>query len=258
MCNELGVNEGLYKLIQEGEAGDYDAKLDAIKYIESEELFLNDPLNSRLAEIRFSFMRQIVDEDEAEGAKADEDVLINLGLAYEYGVGVRPNAEEAIHCYQKAVEQGDISGNEHLGSLYLQGHGVPVDYEKAFRYLTMNDELRYELSNYLLGEMYRQGLGVSKDEEVACRYFEVITKDISSEISVLDNVSWRSCFRLGVAKHYGRGTQRDLVEALRLLNKANELYDNSQGFPLDLINDITEEELNHEWKLINQEAGGSR
>lgn len=286
MCNTIGLTEeeynslmdenqyrsmmtgDLFYAIQEGLAGDQDAMMDAIDLLIEEGILGRHPY-SVLGKIYFSFLKQLVD------AGSDEDNtyrLINLGLAYEGGIGGYLDGNEAIRCYQRVAKTGHSIGNEHLGMIYLFGHCVPVDYEKAFHYFTIDNDHQSVGTDYYIGEMYRQGLYIKKDEEVACRYYEkkVYDDDISSSDRIKDETYWRACYRLGMAKHYGWGTEKNLEEALRLLNDAKKYRDSllditddsiltrTNNLSLDIINDVTEEELNHELELINQETENSK
>ena len=98
--------------------------------------------------------------------------------------------------------------------------------------------------------MNRQGLYVKMDEVEACRLYTGIANATSHGIES-DDYYWRACYRLGVAYHYGEGVEKDIEEALRLMDKAKTLYDKRT----EEAKDITKEELYREWNLVNQKAG---
>lgn len=287
MCNTIGLTEEEYGIlmdetqycgfmseqlcifIKEGLAGDHDAWIDAINLMKEEGKLYRYP-HSILGRIYASFLRKLIDAN-SDNEEDCADWLIDLGAAYEYGVGVDPDVNEAIRCYQRVANIGWCEGNECLGTLYLFGRGVPVDYEQAFHYLTIDDNHQDIAIDYYIGEMYRQGLYIEKNEEVACRYYEKkINEDYSTNIWKMDITHWRACYRLGVAKHYGWGTEKNIEEAWRLINNAKLFRDDllnktddlillqTNNLSLDIINDVTEEELNHELELIDHEAENYR
>merc|ERR1712166_921593 len=54
-----------------------------------------------------------------------------LAQKYEMGVGVDQSWEQAAHFYKMAVKHGDVASMSDLGFLYINGHGVEQDNEKA-------------------------------------------------------------------------------------------------------------------------------
>jgi len=54
-----------------------------------------------------------------------------LGMFYEYGIGVTQDHAEAARWYLKAAEQGDAEAQHRLGVMYYYGQGVPLDYVQA-------------------------------------------------------------------------------------------------------------------------------
>jgi TPR repeat protein len=55
----------------------------------------------------------------------------NLGMMYEYGLGVATDVKEAIRWDRLAAEQGNIDAQYRLGHIYFQGLGVPQDCKEA-------------------------------------------------------------------------------------------------------------------------------
>lgn len=245
MTIQIGKPYNLYELIQKADAGDYEAMFDVVMAIDIDGLMDDDP-DGEIAERRLSYLKQLVN------VKGYENSLITLATTYENGNGIKQDAKEAIRWYQKAVEAGIPFGNECIGEIYYKGKGIPADYEKAYRYFTKDNVKKSPSTIYFLSEMYRKGLYVEKDEETACHLYAEIVED-TFQYAELDDYYWRACYRLGVAKHYGRGTEKDIDVAVRLLTKAKSLFDN-----LDVSckpKDITKDELYHEWLMLNQDAG---
>ena len=233
----------LHEIIQKADAGDPEAMFDAVCAIDIDRLEDHDP-EDNLVSRRLSYLFKL---SEIEGY---ENVLITLGTTYEQGKGVQKDAQEAIRWYEKAVEAGIPFGNECIGMIYYTGNGVPVDYKKAYEYFTKDETEVSVCTIYALGEMYRQGLYVEKDLEEALECYEDIVYD-DSTFKELDDYYWRACYRLGQALHYGWGTEVDIDEAVDVLNTAKRLFDQHA----EKAEDITKEELDQEWMLVNQDAG---
>lgn len=77
-----------------------------------------------------------------------------------------------IAAIRASAESGNSTAQAILGISYLDGIGVEVDYEEAFRLLTNASEkgIPRALSN--LARMYARGLGIPKDLAQAIRLYE--------------------------------------------------------------------------------------
>jgi TPR repeat protein len=58
----------------------------------------------------------------------------NLGIMYEFGVGVLQDYAEAVKWYRRAAEQGHAMAQCNLGIMYDSGQGVPQDYAEAAKW----------------------------------------------------------------------------------------------------------------------------
>lgn len=63
------------------------------------------------------------------------------------------------------------------GAMYYHGDGVPIDYEKAFKYLSAAHEANWFRKSNLLAEMYEKGIYVEKDHEKAQEVYAPYYKD---------------------------------------------------------------------------------
>ena len=105
---------------------------------------------------------------------------------YEDGLGVRKNYRKAKECFEKAVENGCVSGYVFLGKLYLFGEGVKRDEKKCYEYFLRAAEGGDVFATYRVGCCYLNGTGVEKDinlaEEWLCsaaddgEYFDACTE----------------------------------------------------------------------------------
>ncbi|SFW21564.1 SEL1-like repeat protein [Selenomonas ruminantium] len=98
-----------------------------------------------------------------------------IGICYENGYGVKPDAKVAAKWYEKAVSRGDITGTYYLGRLYELGKGVPQDYGKAvelYRKSAQRGDIIAAPAMAALGRMYENGLGLAKDMDTAQMYYD--------------------------------------------------------------------------------------
>ena len=67
--------------------------------------------------------------------------LINLGNIYLDGKVVKQDINEAIKCYEQSASQGNSTAYMSLGNLYYLGKGVELDYKKIIylKAAEMND-----------------------------------------------------------------------------------------------------------------------
>ena len=75
-----------------------------------------------------------------KASKLDNDNTVNaefqLGGIYSAGTdGITVDYKKAAQWYLKAANKGDVNSAWSLGNLYLQGKGVPQDYDKGIRWL---------------------------------------------------------------------------------------------------------------------------
>ncbi len=123
----------------------------------------------------------------------------HLGRAWQKGLGVLPDNEEAefwfrqsaeagaacsqyalgtllqeqgrmgeaMVCYKQAADAGNQTAQYHLGKLYLQGNMIPKDITKAERYLTAAAEQGSQYAQYALGKLYLACDEIIQDKEQA-------------------------------------------------------------------------------------------
>lgn len=65
----------------------------------------------------------------AESGNAEAQEI--LGTMYLNGEGVPEDVEQAVGWFRKSADQGNVSSQYNLGLLYLMGMGVPQDYVQA-------------------------------------------------------------------------------------------------------------------------------
>ena len=90
-----------------------------------------------------------------------------LGSLYIRGEGVAVDYAEALRWTRSAAEQGDVTGQFNMGTIYAGGLGVERDYAVAAEWFARAAEQDDAASRFNLGVLYARGLGVPKDDEEA-------------------------------------------------------------------------------------------
>ncbi len=84
----------------------------------------------------------------------------NLGVIYNYGLGVTKDYKEAIKWYLKAAEQGNSFAQYNLALMYQNGQGVTLDDKEAFKWYLQAAEQGHTDAQLDLGILYANGKGV--------------------------------------------------------------------------------------------------
>lgn len=105
----------------------------------------------------------------------------NLGVCYEFGLGVEKNEAEAVKWYQKAVEQGHADAQSNLGACYERGLGVKKSTKKAFEYYEAAAGGGSAIGVHNLGRCYEYGIGINKDFFVAQSCYKIAMKEGEEE-----------------------------------------------------------------------------
>ena len=125
--------------------------------------------------------------------------------AYERG-----DVAAALEAWLPLAEAGDARAQAAIGSLYIHGQGVPVDYAEALRWTRRAAEQGDVTGQFNMGTIYAGGLGVERDYAVAAEWF--------AQAAEQDDAASR--FNLGVLHARGLGVTKDDEEALFLLSTA--------------------------------------
>ncbi len=95
----------------------------------------------------------------------------SLGLRYDNGDGVAPDAVEAMAWYRRAAEQGHVVAQFSLGGMYDNGDGVAQDPAEAVVWFRRAAEQGHASAQAALGVIYADGRGVAQDLGEAVRWF---------------------------------------------------------------------------------------
>ena len=87
-----------------------------------------------------------------ECAKNNYESCDDMGLNYEYGIGVRQDKNKAIQLYTKACNGGIANGCNNLGAMYSNGEGVRQDKSKALQLFGKACDMKNEggCKNYVI------------------------------------------------------------------------------------------------------------
>lgn len=95
------------------------------------------------------------------------DAVLAMGWFYLNGVGVKADAQAAVHWYKKAARQGDPKAMYSLGEIaYRSG-----DHAEALTWFKKAAGDGHQRSNLWIGKMYWRGHGVPQDQKLAEDYF---------------------------------------------------------------------------------------
>lgn len=99
-----------------------------------------------------------------QAEQGDAWAQLNLGAAYDNGLGVERNIEQAHYWYLKAAEQGLAKAQFNLAHLLVteeEQSGVAAEWMLKAAKQGMAD------AQYLMGVTYAEGIGVEEDDEKA-------------------------------------------------------------------------------------------
>jgi TPR repeat protein len=90
-----------------------------------------------------------------------------LGICYEFGLGIGQDCEKAIGWYTRAAEKGCSKAQNNLGCCYGSGEGVEADMREAFEWCRKAAKQGNPKAQYNLGVCYDEGIGIQRDAEQA-------------------------------------------------------------------------------------------
>jgi TPR repeat protein len=120
-------------------------------------------------------IKQIIEKAEAGDMLSQS----TLGTMYYQGDGVSIDYEKAFYWVKKSAAQEHINAMYNLGYMYWSGDGTSQDYEKAFYWFSKAAEQGFYAALNYLGVMYRDGDGVDEDFEEAYIYFAIAANALS-------------------------------------------------------------------------------
>jgi TPR repeat protein len=110
----------------------------------------------------------------AEGGDAAS--AYELGRRYEHGIGMRPNARQALRWYRDSAGRHFAKAQYSLGRLLASGEAGRVEYTEALKWFRRAAAQDHALAQNRLGVMYQRGQGVAPDAVEAFRWFTLAAR----------------------------------------------------------------------------------
>ena len=138
--------------------------------------------------------------------------LILFLVAFVGLAAFQPGFAEAqdIEEIRQAAEQGDARAQFLLGSMYMNGEGVPKHFREAAKWYRQAADQGHASAQLNLGYMYDKGEGVPEDDPEAVKWYRKAAEqgDTSAQSS------------LGIMYGLGEGVPEDYVKAYVWVNLA--------------------------------------
>ncbi len=99
-----------------------------------------------------------------QAEQGDAWAQLNLGAAYDNGIGVERDIQQALHWYQKAAEQGLAKAQYNLAHLLATEEISTV---AAAKWMLKAANQGMADAQYLMGVIYAEGLGAEIDDKKA-------------------------------------------------------------------------------------------
>lgn len=116
-------------------------------------------------------LAEIIDGLQRDAQNGDAMAQHDLALAYVNGRGVPQNYQIAAQWFEKAAAAGLERAQFNLAVLYENALGVPEDLERAFTLYSAAAEQGFALAQHNLAVAYAQGRGTSRDYQAAALWF---------------------------------------------------------------------------------------
>jgi uncharacterized protein len=108
------------------------------------------------------------------------------------------------------AQKGDAEAQSILGTMYANGQGVPLNYEKAVEWIRKAAEQGFAEAQYNLGVMYDRGFGVLQNFTEAAKWYQ---KAAEQGIAGAQ-------YNMGLMYVDGQGVQQNYVQAYMWLSLA--------------------------------------
>ena len=159
--------------------------------------------------------RRVIQEIRRLARNGDREALFLLGSAYDEGLAVTQDNEQAVSWYRKAADQGHAIAQSNLGWMYDKGHGVAQSDREAVKWYRKAADQGYANGQKNLGTMYHSGRGVAQSDREAVKWYRKAADQGNADAQ--DN--------LGLAYQNGRGVAQSDREAVKWYRKAADQGD---------------------------------
>lgn len=153
--------------------------------------------------------------------KGDPQAQHILGTLYIDGKGVPRDSKEALKWLKKAADQGFELSIDAIGRIYADGQGVKKDPEQAFEWHKKGADRGNPNCQYIVGWDYKYGAGTKPDNMKSFKYHQMAAQ--MGEVHSLND--------LAVFYMNGEDVPRDIPKALSLFQQSWE-----RGEPIAALN----------------------
>ena len=157
--------------------------------------------------------------------RGSAEAQFELGVAYDWGIGVTQNYATAAIWYENAAAQGVAEAKYNLATLYDEGLGAPKDHAVALAWYREAARGGNAMAENNIGILFEKGLGVPQDYAVAVNWYARAAKN---GLAIGQN-------NLAIMFHLGHGVARDFKMAARWYRAAAEQGEQSAQNNLGLL-----------------------
>ena len=186
----------------------------------------------------------------SQAREGKSDSQVQLGIAYQYGIGTRTDLQSAEYWLKSAARYGDPHAETQLGLLYMQPQFRDNHAEQAMQWFLRAAATQFAPAEHNLGMIYLHGLGTPQNDDQALRWFRKAARhgSIQSEVFLgttllkssdpakqaegfaaikhaADRGNPKAMNALGYCYHKGSGTRPDLEQARKWYQAAADAGD---------------------------------
>ncbi len=151
-------------------------------------------------------------EIQAKAEAGDPQAQTTIGELYLEGSGLPQDYQKAAEWFQKAADQGFAQAENRVGELYEAGRGFTHDEAQAYQWFKKAADQGLAAAQYNLASMYEFGRGVHTDQAQAAALYQRAAQQGDA----------LSQFNLGQRYHLGLGVNTNAVAAYKWLTLASK------------------------------------
>ncbi len=145
--------------------------------------------------------------------KGHAESMRRLGDCFQEGTGVKRDAAQALHWYEKAIVSGDRLAMVSAARLYHRGDGMAANHRLSFHWAKEAAARKMTDGHYLLGLHHQQGLGTPPNADMAFKsYLRAALGKHPSAMAALSKMY-----------RQGSGIERNDAQAFRWARRSAEL-----------------------------------
>lgn len=137
-------------------------------------------------------------------------LCLGLNLCFGNNALGQSSPDDSINELLFAAQRGNVDAQVELGARYLQGVGVPQDYEQTVKYFTLAAQQGYAVAQLYLGDMCANGKGIKQDYKQAKYWYEKAAKQNNADAQ----------YELGMLYAQGYGVKQSLETALEMFSRS--------------------------------------